>query len=118
MPDRVLRQFGFVQKIPMAPYIPEDAFRPDSSKRYSVTYHRAVCKSMWNYNMRMDTGGLDRAVVPFQSVSDYLPWFESVSHPKFIPPEDSPSRDLDAMIDIDDVCLYLYRLGLLILFFC
>lgn len=93
MPDRVLRQFGYLQIIPSAPIVP---LRGTKRSRLMNTYrvNHSAMDSQWN----VPRCGLDSAYYghqaqpPHQAVSDYLEWFIERSHPRVHPIDDN-ARD-------------------------
>ena len=71
LPDRVLRQFGFMQHIPRSPLSIGDFSLADIDARW-IRFADHVLK------------GLLPAVPPYSCVDGYLQWFRQVSHPYII----------------------------------
>ncbi|XP_057548371.1 protein MAIN-LIKE 1-like [Amaranthus tricolor] len=84
LPERTLRQIGFVQAIPPAPIRPAKALRP-AHGTYSVTFpSSAVYLEAWSrfpYSARLVEQGLRRASVPSEAEPNYVDWFRVCSHP-------------------------------------
>ncbi|XP_021732688.1 uncharacterized protein LOC110699506 [Chenopodium quinoa] len=91
MPDRVVRQLGFIQEIPGDMIRPDDAQRPLSVKSYRVSFSAQMTTLMWDRFVpgaafSLLLGGYTR--VPrggYTCAPDYLPWFRRVSHPIVTP---------------------------------
>ncbi|KAK9139649.1 hypothetical protein Scep_009330 [Stephania cephalantha] len=81
-PERILRQFGYVQSIPDPPYRPLEAHRCPSANKYSVKY--GFQQDNWerwrNHLLAPEVRG-EKAEFEFLATPDYLPWFLKVSHP-------------------------------------
>ncbi|KAL2936511.1 Serine/threonine-protein phosphatase 7 long form-like protein [Bienertia sinuspersici] len=90
MPDRVLRQFGYVQTRPMTPIKPNKEHKPENS--YSVEYGEGMM-SFWDdpssHCLSVARLG-DLALNPWDSSSDYMQWFLQRSHPKVQNPDNAP----------------------------
>ncbi|XP_057519402.1 protein MAINTENANCE OF MERISTEMS-like [Amaranthus tricolor] len=85
LPERALRQIGFVQSIPPAPIRPAKALRP-AHGTYSVTFPSSVAAfveawSRFPYSARLVEQGLRRATVPSETEPNYVEWFRVCSHP-------------------------------------
>ena len=93
MPERTVRQLGFVQAIPPAPLRPTQALRP-AQGTYSVTFASpSIYTKAWSrfpYCARDGDQALCRASVPSEVVPDYVDWFRVSSHP-FLFPGEGPS---------------------------
>ncbi|KAL2903642.1 Serine/threonine-protein phosphatase 7 long form-like protein [Bienertia sinuspersici] len=90
MPDRVLRQFGYVQTRPMTSIKPNKEYKPENS--YSVEYGEGMM-SFWDdpssHCLSVARLG-DLALNPWDSSSDYMQWFLQRSHPKVQNPDNAP----------------------------
>ncbi|XP_057542492.1 protein MAINTENANCE OF MERISTEMS-like [Amaranthus tricolor] len=85
LPERALRQIGFVQFIPPAPMRPAKALRP-AHGTYSVTFPSSAAAfveawSRFPYSGRLVEQGLRRANVPSETEPNYVEWFRVCSHP-------------------------------------
>ena len=85
LPERALRQIGFVQSIPPAPMRPAKALRP-AHGTYSVTFPSSAAAfveawSRFPYSGRLVEQGLRRATVPSETEPNYVEWFRVCSHP-------------------------------------
>ncbi|XP_057522497.1 protein MAIN-LIKE 2-like [Amaranthus tricolor] len=79
LPERALRQIGFVQSIPPAPMRPAKALRP-AHGTYSVTFPSSAAAfveawSRFPYSGRLVEQGLRRATVPSETEPNYVEWF-------------------------------------------
>ena len=85
-PDRVLRQLGHVQGIPLPGFVPDEAYRPANVRSYSVTFRGQVLWKKFGpgsccLGLHVHPPLLDE--IPTCS-PDYLPWFFTYSHPRLI----------------------------------
>ncbi|KAL2923157.1 Serine/threonine-protein phosphatase 7 long form-like protein [Bienertia sinuspersici] len=90
MPDRVLRQFGYLQTRPMPPIKPNKEYKPENS--YSVEYGEGMI-SFWDdpSSHCLSVAHLDDlALNPWDCSSDYMQWFLQCSHPKVQIPDNAP----------------------------
>ncbi|XP_021761025.1 uncharacterized protein LOC110725871 [Chenopodium quinoa] len=99
MPQRCLRQLGFVQVVPPPPAWPSKAVRSASSKEYVVQWPANMI-SMWEqFPMvaRLWTAELQRPPSGVTAMCDqhYMEWYIRHSHPRLI-------KDIDDADD-DDV---------------
>ncbi|XP_021761314.1 uncharacterized protein LOC110726158 [Chenopodium quinoa] len=99
MPQRCLRQLGFVQVVPPPPAWPSKAVRSASSKEYVVQWPSNMI-SMWEqFSMvaRLWTAELQRPPSGVTAMCDqhYMEWYIRHSHPRLI-------KDIDDADD-DDV---------------
>ena len=86
MPERVLRQYGFVQTIPRHPIA-----APLSPQQIDERWLQFV-------SYKAQTG--DVARYPSECVPGYVEWYYSISHPYIIAPEDGePPRPPPVMFD-------------------
>ncbi|XP_057529708.1 uncharacterized protein LOC130808243 [Amaranthus tricolor] len=93
LPERTLRQIGFVQAIPPAPIRPAKAVRPAHGTYYVTFPSAAVYLEAWSrflYSARLVEQGLRRASVPFEAEPNYVDWFKVCSHP-YIAPDEGPT---------------------------
>ena len=95
LPERTLRQIGFMQAIPPAPMRPAKALRPTHGT-YSVTFaSSAVYLEAWSrfpFSARLVEQGLRRASVLSEAELTYVDWFRVCSHP-FIALDEGPTSD-------------------------
>ncbi|KMT08947.1 hypothetical protein BVRB_6g136610 [Beta vulgaris subsp. vulgaris] len=91
MPDRVLRQFGYVQTRPMSPITPNKENKP--AHFYAIEYPESMM-CFWDdpssHCLSMHRLGED-ASNPWDCSSDYMQWFLQCSHPKLQNPEHAPN---------------------------
>ncbi|XP_057248236.1 protein MAINTENANCE OF MERISTEMS-like [Beta vulgaris subsp. vulgaris] len=91
MPDRVLRQFGYVQTRPMSPITPNKENKP--THFYAIEYPESMM-CFWDdpssHCLSMHRLGED-ASNPWDCSSDYMQWFLQCSHPKLQNPEHAPN---------------------------
>ncbi|XP_021852916.1 protein MAINTENANCE OF MERISTEMS-like isoform X1 [Spinacia oleracea] len=84
MPDRVLRQLGYMQVIPSPILRPEFAYRPFDSIGYEVVFPVASTESAWHMfprGFRLVLSEFQRAELdPSTYSSGYLPWLCRNSH--------------------------------------
>ncbi|GAU38937.1 hypothetical protein TSUD_213220 [Trifolium subterraneum] len=79
LPERCLRQFGFVQYIPPPPPHPATSYT-DIDSLWSG-YHTSVDRILqFTRPVRFDA----------ETTADYLPWYYTVSHPILCRPDDGP----------------------------
>ena len=93
LPERTLRQIGFVQAIPPAPIRPAKAVRPAHGTYYVTFPSSAVYLEAWSrfpYSARLVEQGLRRASVPSEAEPNYVEWFRVCSHP-YIAPDEGPT---------------------------
>ena len=90
LPDRTVRQVGFVQAIRSPPMRPAKAVRP-AHGTYSVTFASPpVYLEAWSrfpYSARLGDQALRRASVPSEADPSYVDWFKVCSHPYVVPGE-------------------------------
>ncbi|XP_012836256.1 PREDICTED: serine/threonine-protein phosphatase 7 long form homolog [Erythranthe guttata] len=93
MPDRVLRQFGFVQTIPrgLISSMEPCTRGPRGGQSYKVTY--AAPGGMWNmlddHSLRVRR--LQKARHPCAVVDDYMKWYTPRTHPRIGKPNVGPA---------------------------
>ena len=89
MPERCLRQYGFVQTIPR---------HPRDVRAAPLTPQQMDDRWLHFSSYRAETG--DGARYPSECVEGYLEWYYSISHPYVIAPEDGePPRRPPVMFD-------------------
>ncbi|XP_057524140.1 uncharacterized protein LOC130803923 [Amaranthus tricolor] len=91
LPERTVRQLGFVQAIPpLPPLRPTQALQPAQGS-YLVTFASpSMHTKMWSwfpYCARVGDQALRRASVPSEAVPEYIDWFRVSSHTFLIPGE-------------------------------
>ncbi len=87
MPDRVLRQLGYVQVIPVDIPTPEHAVRSSTAATYDVRYPASTAEALWRIfprGCRLHLTDLRRSRDPFACAADYLDWFGRYSHPAIV----------------------------------
>lgn len=106
MPNRVLRQFGYVQVIPPTPFIPRKVYMGSSRNKY-ICEHDPM-KTNWDtwqqHTMRPGDMGSFRARFTTEVADNYLSWFTDRTHirvqhisapsslPKSLPFHEMPDR--------------------------
>src|ERR1044072_7260157 len=76
MPERVMRQMGYIQDIPPTPLV--DDLTDNLAQRADDDY--AV------FGLHLVPEGIP-ATYPGEAVAGYVRWYSRVSHPSLIPPE-------------------------------
>ncbi|CAI9093057.1 OLC1v1028463C1 [Oldenlandia corymbosa var. corymbosa] len=90
MPERVLRQLGYIQYIPRAPLTPVTQFRGKNARKYFVDRPSVETSNCWvrfpesecislNHCMPVSSMQVGHAAV------EYLDWYRSHSHPFILP---------------------------------
>ncbi|KAL2921174.1 Protein MAIN-LIKE 2 [Bienertia sinuspersici] len=98
MPDRVLRQFGYVQTRPMTPIKPNKEYKPTHS--YSVEYGEGMM-SFWDSpssHCLSETRLGELALKPWDCSSDYMSWYSQRTHLKVQNPEHAPEDKAIAVV--------------------
>ncbi|KAI8559227.1 hypothetical protein RHMOL_Rhmol04G0156800 [Rhododendron molle] len=82
LPDRVLRQFGLLQRIPADPIAPLRASRGQHT--YDVVYEwtEGFCSSPDYHLVPEDKRERTPPGIPWVCTEDYLPWLMVFSHPR------------------------------------
>jgi hypothetical protein len=97
LPERTVRQLGFVQSIPVPPLRPAEAHRP-ATGGYSLTFpHLTMYTETWSrfpVCAKVDHRELRVAAYPSEAVPEYIDWFRVCSH-AFIIPGDGPPNSYD-----------------------
>lgn len=99
MPDRVLRQLGYVQLIPSPIARPQRAYRPANSTMYEVEFPGTACESAWQMFPRgnkLILSEFHRSADPSACTPDYLNWFYRYSHPRVV------NQDIGNVVVIPD----------------
>ncbi|KAI5649857.1 hypothetical protein M9H77_35862 [Catharanthus roseus] len=73
MPDRVVRQFGWVQYIPTHPIHPQEHRRPANNRALWLEAPSHLLTSTWTSIP---------AIPPSRCTDDYMPWFLPRTHPR------------------------------------
>ena len=84
-PERVLRQFGIVQRIPGAPLIPAHVSRLRTAAGYKVKFSY-YAQSLWGRaldHLLRDRG--DAVTRALDTVPGYMEWYRRVNHPIVMP---------------------------------
>ncbi|GAB2300208.1 hypothetical protein Dimus_038608 [Dionaea muscipula] len=97
MPNRVMRQFDYVQTIPYDVFMPREVYRGVDSACY-----RCVHDPMWrlwdswpDHMMRPGDRGSRHARYRTEASSQYLPWFQRLTHPRVSPADNDDDDDDD-----------------------
>ena len=94
-PERVLRQFGILQRIPGPPLLPAHVSRLRTGAGYKVKFSQ-YAQSLWDrahdHLLRDRTHLVTR---PGDTVEGYLEWFRLVSHPIVQPPHRRSSHEVN-----------------------
>lgn len=91
-PDRVLRQFGYVQTIPSNPIVPSRAIRGAKPGQYRLLW--GTLGSMfatWDNHILSVSRRGQKADPSWECDTSYMNWFMSVSHPKVRNPDLGPT---------------------------
>lgn len=81
-PNRVLRQMGYIQRIPRAPYRAIDADRNRFAHAYMVKYsYDPQFWEDWPGHLESVERRGQKADFPWQADDEYQQWFMRVSHP-------------------------------------
>ncbi|KAI5663639.1 hypothetical protein M9H77_22962 [Catharanthus roseus] len=83
MPDRVVRQFGWVQCIPAHPIHPQEHRRPANNRVYMVK--NVFIEALWleaPSHLLTSTWTSIPAIPPSRCTDDYMPWFLPRTHPR------------------------------------
>ena len=80
-PQRVLRQWSYVQTIPPSPLAPYRAQRGSTSATYQVAYTFEDQRwESWNLYVLTEESRGRRCVTLGETVPEYTAWYESISH--------------------------------------
>ncbi|KAL3652583.1 hypothetical protein CASFOL_002264 [Castilleja foliolosa] len=85
-PDRVLRQFGYIQTIPRDPVRAGDIPRGDSRAKVLLS-SLAPYYDMWRGHVLPSEVFIRRAAPPWEFVPAYMSWYRKSSHPIIQNPE-------------------------------
>ncbi|KAI5661966.1 hypothetical protein M9H77_21289 [Catharanthus roseus] len=91
MPDRAVRQFGWVQYIPAHPIHPQEHRRPGNNKVYMVK--NVFIEVFWleaPSHLLTSTWTSIPAIPPSRCTDDYMPWFLPRPHPRIHNPDRLP----------------------------
>ncbi|KAI5663539.1 hypothetical protein M9H77_22862 [Catharanthus roseus] len=83
MPDRVVRQFGWVQCIPAHPIRPQKHRMPANNRVYMVK--NVFIEALWleaPSHLLTSTWTSIPAIPPSRCTDDYMPWFLPRTHPR------------------------------------
>lgn len=113
MPQRYLRQLGFVQVVPPPPACPMKAVRPASLRDYVVQWPDIMTGTWDQFPMvaRLWTAELQRppSGVPPMCDHYYMEWFNRYSHPRLIADLDHSDDDyVPPPTAMEAVCLIKY----------
>ncbi|XP_021720108.1 uncharacterized protein LOC110687784 [Chenopodium quinoa] len=92
MPNRVLRQFGYVQTFPMPINCLDFAYRPADSKLYKVKWNVSSVENAWTLYPRdfwLILAEFQRAQHSSDVADGYYDWFTDVSHIFVVPAADA-----------------------------
>jgi len=79
LPERCIRQFGYIQDIPPPP---PDRHAFDVGAEW-IDYHSSVHRVI---------GGASLVTYPYEVTNTYMEWYYRVSHPRLIRPNEDPHR--------------------------
>ncbi|KAI5664070.1 hypothetical protein M9H77_23393 [Catharanthus roseus] len=88
MPDRVVRQFGWVQCISTHPIRPQEHRRPANNRVYMVK--NVFIEALWleaPSHLLTSTWTSIPAIPPSRCTDDYMPWFLPRTHPQIQNPD-------------------------------
>lgn len=81
-PDRVLRQFGRIQRIPPTPLAPQRATRGATANQYRIAYNYLdQIWERWHNHVLSPIERGQSAAHPWDCAPNYMEWFLRVSHP-------------------------------------
>jgi hypothetical protein len=94
MPDRCVRQLGWVQRIPrLRPLRAGEDHRPWISKAYLVTFPVHIAEDQW---LEFPEGHIIPTGTPVPegedgaAAIDYIDWYQRHSHPRLLIADDAP----------------------------
>ncbi|XP_057247759.1 uncharacterized protein LOC104898137 [Beta vulgaris subsp. vulgaris] len=93
MPDRTLRQLGYIQEVPHHILEPESCYRPSARDRYRVDFSFIAQRQTWDLFPRAShlmLGGLHKAPLSSMATDAYLQWYDAYSHRYIINPTKLP----------------------------
>ena len=114
MPDRVIRQLGFVQTIPRSIIRPEKARRPANLKMYRLEFPTEMTSLMWtsfvpNSSFSLVLGTYTRLDHRAPTCAHgYMQWLHRVSHPRISPMGTSARSGLPERTNTDYVSCFVY----------
>lgn len=91
MPERCLRQFGYVQTIPAAPQVPTKVYLGLNPKLYVVEHDPNRRNwDMWQAHcISPERFGSFRCINSSDTMPGYMRWFRARSHPRVVRPDSS-----------------------------
>ncbi|XP_065859897.1 uncharacterized protein [Euphorbia lathyris] len=92
MPDRCLRQLGYIQIVPMHAFRGTKVVRPWNSSRYRLEHPVVVADDCWSFFPAASTFMLmiyTLAQIPSACDETYMEWYTRYSHPHIMPDMDA-----------------------------
>jgi len=112
MPQRCIRQLGFVQRIPPRIPTPISVSRPEDPRYYRVQWSRTSAQDTWDaFPMAhsLNVSALRCCELVGAMSSDYIAWYTTHSHPFVVNDRDLiPNEGPDATVP-EHVSSYIFR---------